>query len=165
MLLLDPSVLLGEKGFGWLEGIPDDERRQLVVSKTFFDQVTERAVYTATDEDLWGPLPDGSARRQLEELITGLTIFESDVVDDLPPEVLEVADRLRSLGSQVAVEEWLYLASNSSMGARSRKILGHFKKGGAKVTEVTGDIAENLTFRAAGIQPGPPGTLASAIQR
>jgi hypothetical protein len=156
--------LLGDEGFGWLEDVPHDERRRFVVSRMFFDQVADQAVYTAADEELWGPLPEGSARRQLEELIAGLTMFsESDAAQDLPPEVAAVAARLQGMGSQVAAEEWLYLASNSWMAARSRKVLQHFKRAGAKVTEVTGDTAENLTWRAAGHQPGPPGTLTRKI--
>jgi hypothetical protein len=99
-------------------------------------------------------------------LVAGMTIFsERDVVGDLPPEVAEVAESLRSMGSQVAVEEWLYLATNSWMGARSRKVGQHFKRAGAKVTEVTGDVAENLTWRAANHQPGPPGTLTREIKQ
>ncbi len=142
LLLLDPSVLLGNEGFGWLEDVPHDERRRLVVSKIFFDQVTEGAVYTAADEELWGPLPEGSARLQLAELIAGLTMFsERDAAKDLPPEVAAVAVRLQDMGSRVAAEEWLYLASNSWMAARSRNVLQHFKRAGAKVTEVTGDVA------------------------
>lgn len=154
-LLLDPSVLLGDEGFGWLQEVPHDARTRFVVAQTFFDQVAGRVEYTEADEELWGTLPDGPARRQLEALVAGLTTFsESDAVGELPPEVTEVADRLRSMGSQVAVEEWLYLHYNSLLTARSRKILEHFKRGGAKVVEVAGDGIDDLTWLALGKRPG-----------
>lgn len=166
LLLLDPSVFLGDEGFGWLEDLPHDERRRFVVSSTFFNQVAGKAEYTAADEELWGPLPGEGARRQLLELIADLTIFsENDVPRDLPPLVGEIAIRLAQMGSQVAVEEWFYLQSNSWLGAGSRKVLDHFKRAGAKVVEVSGNAVEDLTWLAAGQRPGPPGTLTPELIR
>jgi len=166
LLLLDPSVFLGNEGFRWLEEVPHDERMRFVVSRTFFDQIAERAAYTAADEELWGPLPTGTARRQLEELIAGLTMFsEEDAAHDLPPDAQAVAARLRDMGSQVAVEEWLYLHSNSWLAARSRKIFQHFKRAGAKAVELMGNVVEDLTWLAAGYRPGPPGTLTPQLKR
>ena len=165
LLLLDPSVLLGDEGFGWLEDVPYDERTRFVVARTFLGQVAGLVEYTAADEELWGTLPDGEARLQLMALIAGLTIFsERDVVDDLLPEVAEVADRLRSMGSQVAVEEWLYLHSNSILGARSRKIVEHFKRGGAKVVEIAGDGIDDLTWLALGKKPGTQAPLTKELR-
>jgi hypothetical protein len=155
LLLLDPSVLLGDAGFGWLADVPSDERTRFVVAQTFYLQVVGRAEYTAADEELWGKLPDGAARQQLVLFLAGLRTFsESAAVSDLPPEVAEVAHRLRSMGSQVAVEQWLYLHSNSFLAARTHKILEHFKHGGAKVVEVSGNGVNDVTCCVLKAGPG-----------
>jgi hypothetical protein len=167
LLLLDPSVFLGAGGFGWLEDVPHDERRRFVVPRTFFLQILGLAEYTVADEELWGPLPNAAERRQLAELLAALTRFsDGDAVapGDLLPEVVEVADHLRRMGSQVAVEEWLYLHSNSSLGARSRKILQHFKRAGAKVVELAGSGVDGLTWLALGKKANTPTPLTTELR-
>jgi hypothetical protein len=164
-LLLDPSVLLGDEGFAWLAEVPHHERTHFVVPRTFIDQVAGRAEYTAADEELWGPLPDEASRLQLVELIAGLATFsESDTAPYLPPEATEVVNRLRNMGSQVAVEEWLYLQSNSWLVSRSRRVLHHFKRAGAKVIEVAGNAVDDLTWLALGTRPDTPKTLTKELR-
>lgn len=168
-LLLDPSVFLGAEGFGWLLEVPREYRTRFVVSRTFFDQVAGRSDYTATDEELWGPLPRGHARGDLEELLAGLRMFsEDDILPTyLPPEVADVAARLRDMGSQVAVDEWLYLHTNSRLGSRTRKVFEHFKRAGARAVEMAGNIGEDLAWLALGRRPDEqqPGTLTPRLLR
>jgi hypothetical protein len=164
-LFLDPSALLGEGGFGWLADVPYAERANFVISKTFFDQISGNAEYTAVDRELWGPLPQGASRVSLTELVAALTKFsEQDAGLNLPPEVSEVVGRLRSMGSQVAVEEWLYLQTNSWLAARTQNAVQHFKRGGAKVIEVTGIVVDDLTLLALGQRPGTPITLTKKMR-
>lgn len=166
-LLLDPSVFLGAEGFGWLEDMPQVERMRFVVPQTFVDQVVGIAEYTAVDEELWGALPNGAERRRLAVLVAGLPTFSAGaaaVSDRLPPEVLEVADQLRYMGSRVAVEEWLYLQVNSWLGARTRKILEHFKRAGAKVVELAGSGIDDLTRLALGQKPGTQTPLTTELR-
>jgi hypothetical protein len=168
-LFLDPSVFLGAEGFGWLLEVPREYRTRFVVSRTFFDQVAGRADYTATDEELWGPLPLGHARDDLEELLAGLTMFsEGDVAPEyVHPEVADVSARLRDMGSQVAVEEWLYLHTNSRLGSRTRKVFEHFRSAGAKAVEIAGNLGEDLAWLALGRKPNEqePGTLTPRLLR
>lgn len=150
-LLLDPSAVLGDGGFGWLEEIPHLDRGQFVVSRTFFEQVAGREEWTAADSQLWGPLPAGSVRAQLEELLAGVSMLsEEDAAADLSPEVLDVAARLGDMGSRVAVEQWLSLQSHSWLAARTRRVLEHFKQAGARSLEIAIDALDGLTWLALG---------------
>jgi hypothetical protein len=165
LLFLDPSALLGDGGFGWLAEVPYSARANFVISKTFSDQIFGNAEYTAIDEELWGPLPQGASRHALTELVAALTKFsEEDAGANLPPEVSEVVGRLRNMGSQVAVEEWLYLQTNSWLAARTQNAVQHFKRGGAKVIEVAGIVVDDLTLLALGQRPGTPVTLTKKMR-
>ena len=129
-LLLDLSIFLGEEGFDWLVTSPDIDRSQFVVPRNFFDQVARRAEYRQSDQELWGPLPDGQSRRDLEELIAGFRMFaEQNAAGDLPLEAIDVLRRLRDLGSQTAIEEWLFLQTNSWLAARTRTRPGPLQAG------------------------------------
>lgn len=155
LLLLDPSMFLGEGGFGWLADAPYDERARFVISSTFFDQLIGEADYTSQDEQLWGPLPVGPARDRLISLVADLPRFtEADAAGGLAPGVGQIADQLRAMGSQVAVEEWLYLHTNSWLAARTKKIAEHFRRAAAKVIEVAGIVADDLVLLASGVRAG-----------
>lgn len=153
-ILLDPSVLLGEAGFAWLTSVPREELSRFIIPKTFVDQVAGHAEYSSLDEELWGPLPTGNSLHALAEAINDLTTFSADEAPlNLPFEVLQVVAQLRDFGSEVAVEEWLYLQSNSWIAARSRRLFDHFKRAGAKALEVTGDLLDDVTWLALGSRP------------
>jgi hypothetical protein len=165
-VMLDPSLFLGDEGFEWVADTPLEERANLVVSKTFFEQVAGRFEYTAIDAELWGPLPDGESRAQLEELLAGFTMFsESDLRGDLLPEVAVIAERLREIGSQVAVELWLYLQTNSWIAARSRRIMDHFSRAGAKGIELLGNAIDDVTWLALGTRPGGAGPITAQLRQ
>jgi hypothetical protein len=163
-LMLDPSAVLGDRGFAWLAEISPFERR-FVVSNIFVDQVGGSVTYSEADVELWGPLPEGAARTELRELLGTLTVFSGEnVSEDLPPEVVEVANRLREFGSLVAVEEWLYLQTNSWLGARTRNIFDHFRRAGSHSLEVAGDALDTATWLALGKFSHAPAAL-TAKQR
>ena len=190
-LLLDPSVFLGAKGFRWLLEVPPDQRTRFVVPRTFFDQVAGRADYTATDEELWGKLPQGHARSELEELLAGLTMFSLSTMFSLPglpmgsagfeslalgvdvsptylpPEVADVAARLPTWDHKSRLKSGLYLHTHSRLGARTRKVFKHFKRAGAKAVEVGGNLVEDLVWLALGKKPieQQPGTLTLELAR
>jgi hypothetical protein len=88
---------------------------------------------------------------------------EDQAPRNLPSAVTDVADRLRDMGSQVAVEEWLYLQSHSWMAARKEKIVEHFKKARAKVAKISGNVVNDLTWLAAKQRPRPPGKLTRQV--
>jgi hypothetical protein len=165
-VMLDPSLFLGDEGFEWIADTPFEERANLVVSNTFIDQVAGRSEYTAIDAQLWGPLPDGESRAHLLDLLTGFRLFsEIDVQGDLSPEVALIAERLREMGSQVAVELWLYLQTNSWIAARSRRIMDHFSRAGAKGIELLGNAIDDVTWLALGTRPGGAGPLTAQLRR
>ena len=58
LLILDPSVFLGDEGFDWLLGVPAADAARFVVPATFYEQLALHAPYTEADEELWGPFPD-----------------------------------------------------------------------------------------------------------
>ena len=154
LLLLDPSIFLGEEGFDWLVTSPDIDRSQFVVPRNFFDQVGRRAEYRQSDQELWGPLPDGQSRRDLEELLAGFRMFaEQDAAGDLPLEAVDVLRRLRDLGSQTAIEEWLFLQTNSWLAARTRTVLDQFRRAGARAAEMVGSVVDDLVWLAVGRRP------------
>jgi hypothetical protein len=165
-ILLDPSMFLGDEGFGWLLEVPLAERHRFVVSGTFYDQLALRAPYTPADEELWGPFPQDQERGTLAELVYTLTIFrEDDAAPNLPPTVLQVAGQMRELGSQVAVEEWLYLQTNSWLAARTRKILDHFQRAGSRSVELAGQALDAATWRVLQLPQGVPGSLTPELRR
>lgn len=166
VVMLDPSLFLGEGGFEWFVDTSIEERANFVISRTFFEQVAGRVEYTDTDSQLWGQLPEESNRSRLEELLTGLTLFSrGDVVGDLPPEVLAIAERLREMGSRVAVEEWLYLNSNSWIAARTRNILDHFNRAGSKSIELLGNALDDATWLGLGQRPDRNSPLSPSLRR
>lgn len=165
-ILLDPSMFLGPEGFGWLQEIPLDERKRFVAPLTYYRQLAREVEYTKVDEELWGAYPDEDTRGQLAELLWTLTLFgEGDASDDLPPEVSTVTSALREAGSQVALEEWLYLNSHSWLAARTRRIIDHFKRAGSRAVEMAGDALDALTWRVLQL-PGPrPDTLTPELRK
>lgn len=70
------------------------------------------------------------------------------------------------MGSQVALEEWLYLHSNSWIIARSRQVLDHFTRAGAKGVEIAGDALNDVTWLALGKRPSEsgPGPLTKKLR-
>lgn len=165
-ILLDPSMFLGPEGFGWLRAVPLDERKRFVAPMTFYRQLAREVEYTEVDAQLWGSYPDEETRGQLAELVWTLTLFgEGDVTGDLPPEVSAVTDALREAGSQVAVEEWLYLNTHSWLAARTRRVIDHFRRAGSRAVEMAGDALEALAWRVLQL-PGPrPETLTPQLRR
>jgi len=165
-VMLDPSLFLGDEGFEWIADTPLAERESFVIPKLFFEQVVGRTEYTATDAQLWGPLPDGESRAQLEDLLAGFTLFSaSDLQDDVSAEVRVIVERLSEMGSQVAVDVWLYLQTNSWIAARSRRIVDHFMRAGAKGIELLGNAIDDVTWLALGTRPGGAGPLTAQLRK
>lgn len=157
-LMLDPSMLLGDQGFGWLAS---EDLNQFVISATFVAQLRGEVAYSDHDRELFGELPIEADRGALLNLVGPIGRFGLQDIDTelLPESVRAVAAQLQAAGSQVAAEEWLYLATNSWLAARSRRIFDAFNQAGAAALELGRDVLGDVVHRTLQLPSDAPPVL------
>lgn len=162
--MLDPSTLLGDEGFEWLQDEPDLGR--FVIPQHFINQLTHDADYTKRDEQLFGPLPEGAARAALTSYLRRMTLFESRDLphaEELPQDVRDVADRLRELGSVLAAEEWLYFSTHTWLGARTEAVFSAFRQAGAAAVVVGRGAVATVVTRVLRLPDDTPDVLTAEL--
>ena len=124
-------------------------------------QLRGEVAYSDHDRELFGELPIEADRGALLNLVGPIGRFGLQDIDTelLPESVRAVAAQLQAAGSQVAAEEWLYLATNSWLAARSRRIFDAFNQAGAAALELGRDVLGDVIHRTLQLPSDAPPVL------
>jgi hypothetical protein len=146
-LLLDPSILLSERGLSWLEAGGPQGEGGIVVSEAFRSAVRELPRETRSFRP-WDDIGDFTARRErLIPLLDGVPVFSHRQV--ALPEAAEVVryqllEHDHGAVGEVLADEWSFLQSQSWMATRYRHVLDRFRHSGAIIVEHSKETLETL---------------------
>lgn len=141
-VMIDPSVLLTAAGLEWfIRSVHDGEAtRSVVVPESFY-----WAVIDGPDEVLLpfggrrGHEMIGVARDTLRPVLEPVERFSYESITDLPADVKIVRDLLLRNGrpeARIFADEWVYLATQSWLVAKSKAFLSRVRQAGADVVEI-----------------------------
>ena len=134
-LMVDPSILISERGIDWLEG--DSQRRsEIVISAAFYNALFNPSASLFLRRRIESP--DGRFTLQrLRTSLEGVQRFEAETVE-LPDPIQQIAQTLLSLrgyDNRIFADEWTYLHSQSWMIAHTERALKAFQRAGAGVLQ------------------------------
>jgi hypothetical protein len=144
-VMIDPSVLLTEAGLEWfLRSVRDGQaRRSAVVPESFYWAVMEGPdemllpFVGRRDREMIGVARD--MLRPVLEPVGTVGRFSHESVAALPADVRIVRDLLLRNGrpeASIFADEWVYLATQSWLIAKSKAFLSRVRQAGADVVEI-----------------------------
>lgn len=164
LLMLDPSLLLSERGLGWLE---EDEtiRGGIAVPAVFAEWLRGERLLDVESLVAPGDLDAVTGRRsRLVDTLPDVTVFsylEGNLSDHAQTVLEELLRRNDALG-RLRADEWAFLQSHSTLGSKLKLPVQAFRDAGAAVVELGGAAGSELL---AEVIPREhiPGVLAGAI--
>jgi hypothetical protein len=134
-LMVDPSILLSQRGLQWLESDSQD-RNAIVISAAFYNVLanpTESLFLRRLSKSADGIL----TLQRLRGLLDGVQRFDGTDVQ-LPDSIEAIRATLRfqrGYDNRIFADEWAYLHSQSWMIARTERALKAFLRAGAGVLQ------------------------------
>jgi hypothetical protein len=146
-LMLEASFLLSEEGVLWLRREGAATIESVVVSKALFRQVTRREAVSLA----WFGEPSEEGLAILAETLGRAQLFSHEEVEVIDEKVRAVRDNLLAAHEEpiadVLADEWVFLQTQSWLGAKSRRAFDAFDAAGAKVREVPRALARRIIAR------------------
>lgn len=143
-LMVDPSILLSQRGLDWLER-DSPGPTDIVVSAAFYEALSNPSISLFLRRGI------ESAGRQitlqrLRIYLDGVQRFDGEAVE-LPDPIEEIRQALLSRSgydNRIFADEWTYLHSQSWMIARSERAIRAFERAGAGVLQYGRRLRDEL---------------------